>query len=152
VERKPWIVVGVDFSEAGARALDQALRLAARIDANVACVHAYQDAPGAPCSDDPTGALRARLEQTAASCGATARGVHVELFVRRGAPWDKLLNVACDSGAGVIVVGASATGRGSLGTVASRLIELATRMVLIVPSPNDVPHVFDERKSVGGAS
>jgi nucleotide-binding universal stress UspA family protein len=66
------------------------------------------------------------------------RGINVEPFVRRGAPWDKLLNVATEHGAEIIVVGRHGQ-RGSilglpLGTVASRVLALSTRCVLVGPS------------------
>jgi nucleotide-binding universal stress UspA family protein len=136
--RTRWIVVGTDFSEGAARALDQAVDLASELRASVALVHAFDDAVGAPTPHDPTPYIRFELEACSARCAAAKSGVRVETFVRRGAPWDKLVNLATDLGAGLIVVGARGQGGAVhdlfLGTVASRLAAISTRTVLVVPS------------------
>ncbi len=133
-----WIVVGIDFSDGATRALEHALTLADQIGASVACVHAYEDAIGASALDDPSPALRKELEAVIASCRSRHPGVRVEAVVRRGAPWDKLVNVACDLGAELIVVGADGQRGASherfLGTVASRVATASSRSVLVVPS------------------
>ena len=132
-------MVGTDFSAAADRALEYAVGLAAESRANLACVTAFEDAPGARASvDDPTPTLRSDLASAVARSGAERRGVHVELIVRRGAPWDKLLNVASDLGADLIVVGAQGQ-HGPfhdffLGSVATRVAATSTRCVLVVPA------------------
>jgi nucleotide-binding universal stress UspA family protein len=147
MENTRWIVVGTDFSAGAARALDQAVNLAAKIDASVACVHAYEDSPRTSFQDDPTVAVDAQLAEAVAASAAKAKGVHVERMVRRGPAWDKLLNVACELGAPLIVVGASGEGhvphQTFLGRVASRLASVATRMVLIVPERVDATLALD---------
>jgi nucleotide-binding universal stress UspA family protein len=138
MERKRWIVVGTDFSEGASRALDSAVKLAAELGANVACVHAYEDAAGTPAFEDPAPAIRRQIEEAIAQCPACRGAVYVEPVVRRGAAWDKLLNVAAELGAELIVVGAEGQRGAShshfLGTVASRLVTSSTRSVLVVPS------------------
>jgi nucleotide-binding universal stress UspA family protein len=142
MERTRWIVVGTDFSEAADRALEQAVRLAAESRASLACVSAFEDPPAELASaDDPTPTLLAELADAVARSGAENKGVHVELFVRRGPPWDKLVNVASDLGADLIVVGAQGQ-RGALhgfflGSVATRLAATSTRCVLVVPAHLD---------------
>jgi nucleotide-binding universal stress UspA family protein len=149
MERTRWIVVGTDFSEGAARALEEAAGLAARVDASVALVHAYEDEPGASLLDDRAPALCAQLEDALEASSARARGVHVEVFVRRGPAWEKLLNVACELGAPLIVVGAKGVGQAPyqrfLGSVATRLAAISTRGVLIVPERIDAPLAFDSR-------
>jgi len=144
-----WVVVGTDFSEGAAHALERAIDLAAEFRASIACVHAYEDEPGTPLAQDRTPALRAQVERTIVASGARARGVQVEVFVRRGLAWDKLLNVACELGAGVIVVGAGGAGQaprqGCLGTVSARLAATSTRMVLLVPPHTVAPQPLEER-------
>jgi nucleotide-binding universal stress UspA family protein len=141
MQRTQWIVVGTDFSEGADRALREAIRLASRIGASVACVHAYEDAPGTPLLEDREPTLSAQLEETIASPDARANGVHVEAILRRGPAWEKLINVACERGASLVVVGAHGQRQRPnqffLGSVASRLAALSTRMVLIVPSALD---------------
>ena len=137
MERARWIVVGTDFSDGAQRALEHAVRLAHSSGARVAVVHAYED--GAETShplEDRTAVLRTQLEDVVAGTGARRDGVHVEHFLRRGAPWEKLLNVAVEVGADLIVVGATgqrgvASVGAALGSVAYRVIASSTRSVLI---------------------
>ena len=128
-------MVGTDFSDGAQEALERALGLAQDSRANVALVHAYEDEPGANAPVDPTSRLLGQLAQEIAASGATRRGIHVEPLIRRGAPWEKILNVATDYGAEMIVVGRrgqrGATRGVPLGTVASRVLALSTRCVLV---------------------
>lgn len=148
MERSRWIVVGTDFSEGSSRALEQAVRIARTLHADVACVHAYEDAPGTPLRDDRASALQAQLEQLVAESGAAARGVRVDPLVRRGPPWEKILNVAADLGACLIVVGSSGEREAApqfvLGTVTARLIARSTRLVLVVPTSVEPACLMDE--------
>jgi nucleotide-binding universal stress UspA family protein len=140
VQRKRWIVVGTDFSEAAEGALRHAVSLASEWRANVACVHAFEDPPSTALLPDPTPNLRSELAEAIARSGADCQGVHVEFLVRRGVPWEKLLNVAADLGADLIVVGArgqrAAVHGVFLGSVATRLAATSPRCVLVVPSPS----------------
>lgn len=133
-----WIVVGMDFSGCAERALEHALRLANEVGANVACVHAYEDTEGTSALHDPAPALSRRIEETIAACTARRGNVRVDAVVRRGAPWDKLTNVATELGADLIVVGADgqrgASSERFLGTVASRLVTTSSRTVMVVPA------------------
>jgi nucleotide-binding universal stress UspA family protein len=143
--RKRWLVVGTDFSEGSRGALARALRIAEDSGAGVALVHAYEEAPGANATEDATPRLLAQLVQELAASGATGRGIHVEPCVRRGSPWEKILNVATEYGAEIVVIGCSgqrgATSGFPLGSVAGRVLALSTRCVLIarscVASPQD---------------
>jgi nucleotide-binding universal stress UspA family protein len=140
LERCRWIVVGIDFSDGASRALERAQELAQLIGANVACVHAYEDAPGTAAFDDPTPALRKQLEDVIAQSARHSCKIRIDPIVRRGPPWEKLANVATELGAELIVVGADgqrgAANRGFLGTVASRLASTSPRSVVVVPSPS----------------
>src|SRR5271154_7116657 len=103
-----WIVVGTDFSDGAQCALEHAIRLAGRAGARIALVHAYEDQlDGLSSGEDRAPALRAQLEDAIARAGENGDGVPTEAFVRRGAPWEKLLNVAVEVGADLIVVGAT---------------------------------------------
>jgi nucleotide-binding universal stress UspA family protein len=133
-----WIVVGTDFSDGAQDALERALRLAEDSGTRVALVHAYEEAPGGNVEDDPTPTLLVRLAQEIALSRAGRRGVHVEPLVRRGRPWEKILNVATEYGAELIVVGSSGQSgetRGlPLGSVVSRILALSTRSVVVARS------------------
>ena len=138
MERTRWIVVGMDFSDGAVRALDCALELARDIGASVACVHAYEDAAGTRASYDPAPAIREQLEEAIARRAPCHGSIRVDSIVRRGAPWNKLTNVATELGAELIVVGADgqrgAANEGFLGTVASRLATTSSRSVVVVPA------------------
>jgi nucleotide-binding universal stress UspA family protein len=63
--------------------------------------------------------------------------LRVECFARRGAPWDKLVGVAYDLGAEMIVVGASGESLPAspsfLRGVALRVAATSNRSVLVIP-------------------
>jgi nucleotide-binding universal stress UspA family protein len=138
MERNRWIVVGMDFSDGAIRGLEYALEHARAVGASVACVHAYEDAPGTPAFHDPAPAIRQQLEELIALRTPTACDVRIDSVVRRGPPWEKLANVATELGADLIVVGADgqrgAARQGLLGTVVSRLVTTSPRSVVVVPS------------------
>jgi nucleotide-binding universal stress UspA family protein len=130
-----WIVVGTDFSDGAQEAFERAIGLAHDLRARVALVHAYEDDPGASPPDDPTSRLLGLLAEEIAASGAPRRGIHVEPLVRRGPPWEKILNVATEYGAEMVVVGRNGQ-RGLtpgvlLGSVANRVLALSTRCVLV---------------------
>jgi nucleotide-binding universal stress UspA family protein len=136
MERNRWIVVGTDFSEGATLALKYGVSLASEMGASVACVHAYEDAADTPASHDPAPELRKQIEEAISLCWN--HKVHIEPVVRRGPPWDKLVNVAAELGAELIVVGADGQRGASharfLGTVANRLATTSSRSVVVVPS------------------
>jgi nucleotide-binding universal stress UspA family protein len=132
-----WIVVGIDFSEGSLRALEYALAHASTVGASVACLHAYEDTAETPAFHDPAAAIRQQLDALIAQRRPPASSVRVDAIVRRGAPWEKLANLATDLGADIIVVGADgergASAHGLLGTVANRLVTRSTCSVVVVP-------------------
>jgi nucleotide-binding universal stress UspA family protein len=130
MDRERWIVVGTDFSAGSQYALEQALGVAQDSRAHVVLVHAYEDEPGASALADPTSKLLRQLSQEIAASSATPRGIRVEPLVRRGPPWKKILNVATEYGAEMIVVGRSGQ-RGATRGVVSRVLALSTRSVLV---------------------
>jgi len=136
MERQRWIVVGVDFSDGARRALEYALEHAPKIGARVAAVHVYEDRAGTPAFHDPVPALREQLHELVELCGCY--GTEVELMVRRGAPWEKILNVAGELGAELIVVGAEGQRCCSkerfLGSCTTRVATASNRSVVVVPS------------------
>jgi nucleotide-binding universal stress UspA family protein len=135
MEHAPWIVVGTDFSEAAGRALELAVERAAAFKASLACVHAVE-APRPEGSLDPTPTLLSRLAEIVARTEAADKGVHVELFVRVGVPWEQVDDVAAELGALLIVVGAigAHSAERALGGVTNRLAATSTRPVLVAPA------------------
>jgi len=130
-----WIVVGTDFSYGARGALACALRLAEDLGARVALVHAHEERLGTDAEGDPTARLLVELEREIAASRMFGRGVIVEPLVRRGRPWEKILNVATEYGAELIVVGRTGqtgeAGRLPLGSVVGRVLVLATRGVIV---------------------
>jgi nucleotide-binding universal stress UspA family protein len=102
------------------------------------CAHAYEDAHGTAAFHDPARALREQLAELIAGCRPPSSSFRVDLVVRRGAPWEKLANLATELGAELIVVGVDgergASREGFLGTVAYRLVTTSPRPVVVVPS------------------
>ena len=140
MECNRWIVVGMDFSDGAMRALEYAVEHARTMGTNVACVHAYEDALGTPAFHDPAPVIREQLEEAIALRVRSGCKVRVDPIVRRGAPWEKLTNVAMELGADLIVVGAEgqrgASSAGLLGTVANRVVATSPRTVVVVrPRP-----------------
>jgi nucleotide-binding universal stress UspA family protein len=129
-----WIVVATDFSDDARSAFEHALRLAEDSGAHIALVHAYEETPGGDMIDDPTPRLMECLAEEVVASSAAKRGIHVEPCVRRGAPWDKILNVATEYGAEVIVVGKSGQRGYPLGSVTTRVLTLSKRSVLVARS------------------
>ena len=144
MEHGRWIVVGTDFSEGAECALDHAIRLGGRAGARIALVHAYEDQlEDLSSGQDRAPELRAQLDDAIARVGEKGDSASIEAFLRRGAPWEKLLNVAIEVGADLIVVGATGQrgaigGAGSLlGSVAYSVVSSSTRSVLISRIPLD---------------
>ncbi|HEX8111014.1 MAG TPA: universal stress protein [Kofleriaceae bacterium] len=125
-----WIVVGTSFSERAQHALAYAIEVAARTGARIALVHAYEDSIDPPVDVAP--GLRSRLEAAIERSGAARLGVHVEPVLRRGAPWDKLRNVATDLGADLLVIGASDRHDLAADALTTRAIASAARSVLVI--------------------
>jgi nucleotide-binding universal stress UspA family protein len=144
MERTRWIVVGMDFSDGSIRALEFAMEYARTLGANVVCVHAYEDAPGTPAFHDPAQAISEQLEEVIALRRPSRSSLRVDPIVRRGAPWEKLANVARELGAELVVVGVDgqrgASREGFLGTVAYRLVTTSSRPVVVVPSRPHLDH------------
>lgn len=143
------IVVGTDGSDTAERAVDEAVRLAKALGAEVHIVSAYTPVRDAKIVGAPEGAAKvwaplpdtfvnATLEQAAAKVRAS--GVKIETHARQMDPADALLKVAADVGASLIVVGSQGmhgAKRLTLGNVPNKVSHKARCNVLIVST--DVP-------------
>lgn len=138
------IVVGTDGSERAQRAVDEAVRLAQALDAELHLVSAYEPLRNARIPSAPQGAaevwaplpdslVESTLDQTAA--GVRLRNVKVTTHASQRDPADALLEVAADVGAGMIVVGSKGmhgARRLALGNVPNQVSHKAHCNVLIV--------------------
>jgi nucleotide-binding universal stress UspA family protein len=136
------IVVGTDGSETAKRAVQQAVRIAKALEAELHIVSGFQPMH-ARISGAPTGAAKvwqpmpdSHVEATIQEAEAAGRiaGASVKTHVVRGDPADALLNVARDVGASTIVVGNRGMrgGRRVLGSVPNTISHKANCNVLIV--------------------
>ena len=129
-EMQAWhIVVGADFSEGAARALDVAISIARTSGAAVTVVHAV--------ADDEIELATAEHRLAEIVDARRAGGVAIAGQCRRGRPWDKVENVATELGAPLIVVGRRGAGARSgeasnIGSVAERILRTSHRSVLAV--------------------
>ena len=139
------ILVAHDFSEFSDAALDYGLALAAKFAARVTVVHAY-DVPslGAPevlilATDwikQFGGVARESLDKVVAQ--AHERGADVESILRRGSAWRQVVAVAEEAKADLIVVGTEGrrgVTRALLGSVAEKIVRVATCPVLVARHP-----------------
>jgi nucleotide-binding universal stress UspA family protein len=140
------ILVPVDFGEASLAALDVALDLAAKLDASVVVVNAYETPPPSPL---PAGEFLAtagdfgHIVATAESAlrvvveARSSRGVKLEALVREGPPWQVIDTTAEEVGADLIVLGTRSHGvlHALLGGVAEKVVRTASKPVLTIRAP-----------------
>ncbi len=140
------IVVGTDGSETAGKAVAEAVSLAAAVGAKIELVSAYEPVSDSRLRDERTAVpddvswMVNPREDVDATLGAAAQvaeehNVEVTLHARQGDPADAILDVAEETGAGLIVVGNKGmTGakRFLLGSVPNKVSHHAPCSVLIV--------------------
>jgi nucleotide-binding universal stress UspA family protein len=138
------IVVGTDGSERAGRALQEAIRMAAALDAELHVVSAYEPLRGARIVGAPAAAAKVWAPQpdqdvqtTLGEAASTvrARDVKVTTHAVNKDPADALLEVAAEVGAELIVVGNKGmhgAQRFALGNVPNKVSHRASCNVLIV--------------------
>jgi nucleotide-binding universal stress UspA family protein len=138
------IVVGVDGSDASARAVELALQTAEACGAAVTCVLAWNlEVEDGVVVTEPSSTRWSAVEQryselghrTVAPLVAHHPGVDVDIVVRQGPPAKALVEAASDLEADLLALGSR--GRGGftgllLGSVSRRVLEQADRVVAIV--------------------
>jgi nucleotide-binding universal stress UspA family protein len=137
------ILVATDFSEASDHALEYAVDLARRLDAQVVILHAYE----LPVYGFPDGSIIATPEMAtriahAAELGLKSvaekwakNGVPILKLLRVGPPAEQVNAVAEEVGADLVVLGTHGRrglSRALLGSVTEHVIRTATRPVLAV--------------------
>lgn len=145
---KPSVLVAVDFSDGALTALRQAVRLAGALERRLVILHVVHDpawAPGfygLPTGDselrtleDAAGELMVSFLKRAEEEGIDLLGAETRLVP--GVVATRILEVAEFEAADLIVLGAQgrhAAARFVLGSVASRLVRISNRPVLVVPN------------------
>lgn len=148
-DAQPPIIVGVDFSANGRKALDAAIRLAKDLDTQLVVVHAFPDMkiPSPMLGDLEKQVLdeaKAEISMDEAMTlaeewvqVARAQGADVLSVASEGNAGDLILQQADDHKAGLIVVGTHGrTGLRHLlmGSVAEDVVRRSKRPVMVVPS------------------
>lgn len=138
------ILLPTDGSDASEGAIEEAVGLAVRLGAELR-VLSVVDASGME-SPGPSGraadGLEEDAERAAASAADRARAAgveRVETVVEHGAPAERIVEVADDLGADLIVMGThgrSGLDRHLLGSVAEKTLRTADVPVLTVPDPS----------------
>ena len=140
------IVVGTDGSDTAKKAVAQAVDLANKVGAKLQIVSAYEPVSDARLREEaqqvpadlqwmvnPREDVDATLKDAADEAGEA--GVEVETFARQGDPADAILDVAEETGAGLIIVGNKGmTGakRFLLGSVPNKVSHHAPCSVMII--------------------
>jgi nucleotide-binding universal stress UspA family protein len=143
------ILVAVDFTETSDKAFDFAIELAAKFDASVTAVHAFE----IPVIGFPDGALvatadiAARIQEAARQgldAAVSARqgrsGVTIQAVLREGAAQEEIRAVAEETKADLIVIGThgrKGLARALLGSVAENVIRTVKLPVLTIHGPRD---------------
>lgn len=137
------ILVPVDFTETSDRALDYAVALAAKFQAEVFVMHAYE----IPIYGFPDGAfvatgdVAARLATAAESAleslvqSRKDKGVKLVAALRTGIPWEEANSFAAEIDADLIVIGTHGRrglARALLGSVSENVIRTTPRPVLVI--------------------
>jgi nucleotide-binding universal stress UspA family protein len=138
------IVVGTDGSDTAEQAVDEAVRIAKALEADVHVVAAFEPLRGARVTGAPEGAAKVwaprpddQVEAILSQAAAAVRlaGVNVTTHAVREDPADALLSVADKVGATMIVVGSKGmhgARRLALGNVPNQVSHKARCNVLIV--------------------
>lgn len=137
------ILVPTDFSDSSGSALAYAVKLAKSLGAELVVLHTYE----LPMIGFPDGTLVATAELTsrvlegarvaldAAVAKHAGAGVSLRTLVKQGESWRTIVDTAPEVGAGLIVMGThgrSGLPRALLGSVAEKVVRMATCPVLTV--------------------
>jgi len=143
------IVVGTDGSDTAKRAVDEAVRLATALGAELHVVSAFEPLRGAKIGGAPEGAAKiwqplpdSHVESTLSQAAASVRMRNVEVTTHaiENDPADAILEVADKVGADMIVIGNKgmhSASRFVLGNVPNKVSHRARCNVLIVSTSSE---------------
>jgi nucleotide-binding universal stress UspA family protein len=141
------ILVPIDFNETSDKALDFAIELAQKFDAEVIVMHAYEiptiSFPEAlvatfSIAKHTLEAARKGLDQTVSM--RTTGDVKITSILREGRAWEEIRAEAEETHADLIVIGTHGRrgiARALLGSVAENVIRTVTTPVLTIHGPRD---------------
>ena len=131
------ILCGTDFSEDATRAASAAAAIAQRLGVPLLLVHSVDERGEFPSSLHARFMEERRSQLAVEAARLRGLGATVEERVLGGLPNDGIVNCVVKSGAQLVVVAASGTGRlgrRMLGSVAERTAESSPVPTLVVPS------------------
>lgn len=134
------ILVATDLNECSRAAVDTAIDLATLSEATLTLVHVYELPAYGYAALDLGELVRAIATSADAQLGEELRRTRERLpaaksLVKCGVPWEQILGAASESSADLIVVGShgrKGVSRALLGSVAERVVRLASVAVLTV--------------------
>jgi nucleotide-binding universal stress UspA family protein len=143
-------LVPTDFSEYANQALDYAIALASKLGARLSLLHVIQPLPMAGVDMGVTlpyaylEEAEAEITRSLEACleHVTAAGLEGEMAVMHGVPFQEIVNTATQQHADLIIMGTHGrTGLAHifLGSVAEKVVRLASCPVLIVRQPPPEP-------------
>jgi nucleotide-binding universal stress UspA family protein len=146
---RSWILVGVDFSKPGRRALAEARSLALRRDAALLVLHVIDGhaldevATLAGLSEEDlrqrlSRERRRRLDALLVEVDAGDTGVTTEIMISWGTPFEEILKKAADFAVDLIVLGTAGRSadleRALFGSTAEKVLRATPCPVLCVPT------------------
>jgi nucleotide-binding universal stress UspA family protein len=138
------LLVATDFGKPAERAVEWAVAFAERFDAKVTLLFVF--ALSSPYTT-PSQHLDALYQEGQRMLDAEAAKLSKRLpmsksVMRSGSPWEEILAEAKEDGADLIVMGTRGRRglpRGPIGSVAERVVRMASTPVLTVAAPDDAP-------------
>ncbi len=141
------ILIATDFSACAERATELGVELAEKFDARLTLVHSWDVSSYSYGADlYLPGDLATPIEKAAATELARAiealkrRYPRADAILRTGEPWQEIVAVATEIHADLIILGTHGRrglSRALIGSVAEKVVRMATQPVLTVHSPGD---------------
>jgi nucleotide-binding universal stress UspA family protein len=146
---RPWILAGVDFSEASRKALDQALSLAREREAHLLILHVIdgeglrETAPLAGVSEEVLKEKlqkerRKRVEEVVAEARGRNGDAPCQVLIAWGRPFQEILRRGREYAVNLIVLGTAGRSadleRALFGSTAEKVLRAAPCPVLCVPA------------------
>lgn len=140
------LLVATDFGKPAERAVEWAVTFAERFDAKVTLLFVFALSSPYTSPSEPLDALRREGQRMldAEAAKLSKRLPALKSVMRAGSPWEEILAEAEENGADLIVMGTRGRrgmSRGPIGSVAERVVRMASIPVMTVAAPDDHPAI-----------